>query len=522
MNQSLFGISKQLRGLVLLLLVFSGISAVSAQPLQPAAFFRLVVESAEVDEGHTGQKTIIVRAVFSSPKGSQFNGTYSTQNGTATAGSDYITATGSISLKDPGTNTQEIQLSILGDSQYEPDETFELVVTPNSGTVTYSALITIKNDDTRSFVRVDNPQVQEGTAASQHTQLVYQITRSGDLNHTFNVIVSTADGTTTANEDYIPLVNHVVQFGSGVAEQTVIIKVVQDAKVEPAETLLLNLTTSDPTALITKTQGIGTILDDDLPLLSISDGQIIEGNTGHSTMTFTLTLSQVSHQSVHVSAHLANITATKDQDYSGSDQIISFAAGETTQTFNVEIIGDEIFEPDEIFVVNLESPDNVIIEDDMAIATIINDDVTPPPFAVTGFSLIDAKTDTVLIEDFTGGTIDLTSLGVKKITIRANTNPATVGSVRFSLNGKRNFRKDNAAPYTLAKDVNGNLKPWKYTLYTEYTLTATAFSEKKAKGLEGGAKTITFKITKQTSGSGGEAVPTMAQGERWLAVPPAP
>lgn len=523
MKPSIFNFSKYFRGLVLLLLVvFGGISAVSAQPMQPADF-NLTISNARVTEGDMGSKTVTVTAQYEAIFTGSFIGSYSTQAITAEPQSDFIPTSGSLHLSEPGHSVEHIRISIIGDTKYEADETFELVVTALGGR-TYSAKITILNDDPlpQINITVDDPQVNEGTNGATNTALVYTITRSGTLDFPVDVTVSTADGTATAESDYHAHTT-VVRFEPGQKNKTVSISTIPDSDLEPDETVLLNLTTSSPYTTVTKAQGIGTILNDDLPTVVIADAQIVEGKAGISLMTFTLTLSTAIDKSAEVKVRLLDILAVKDQDYRGSNQTITFAPGETTRNFAVEILGDELVEADEMFVVKLGSPVNLFIGDGMAVGTILNDDTLPPAFAVTSFSLIDAKTDTVIIENFEGGIVELDKLGVKKLTILANTNPASVGSVRFALNDNPKFRKDNVAPYTLAKDKNGNLKRWPYVLDTEYTLTATPFSEKKAKGSAGGAKTITFKIIKALPAEGDEAMsPVTPQDDRWLAVPPTP
>ena len=134
------------------------------------------------------------------------------------------------------------------------------------------------------------------------------------------------------------------------------------------------------------------------------------------------------------------------------------------------------------------------------------DDVTvtvnPPPSsgqAVISFTLINADTDQP-IATFNplnnGATLNLATLPTRNLNIRANTSPATVGSVRFGWNGKSNYRTQNDAPYALGGDNNGDYSAWKPSLGTQ-TLTARPYTRSNARGTAGTALTITFSVIDQ-------------------------
>lgn len=73
--------------------------------------------------------------------------------------------------------------------------------------------------------------------------------------------------------------------------------------------------------------------------------------------------------------------------------------------------------------------------------------------SVVSFTLINADTDQP-ISGFDpmppGAILDVTRLPTSKLNVRANTSPATVGSVRFALDASSNSRTENVAPYALA------------------------------------------------------------------------
>jgi hypothetical protein len=113
---------------------------------------------------------------------------------------------------------------------------------------------------------------------------------------------------------------------------------------------------------------------------------------------------------------------------------------------------------------------------------------------VGSFSLINADTDQPIKTLVNGETINLAALPTKNLNLRANTSPATVGSVRFVLNGVA--KNESIAPYAWAGDTNGNYNAWT-PAPGSYTLSGTAYSGSGATGTKGGTLTIRFTITNQ-------------------------
>ena len=82
--------------------------------------------------------------------------------------------------------------------------------------------------------------------------------------------------------------------------------------------------------------------------------------------------------------------------------------------------------------------------------------------AVTSLTLINADTEQP-IAGFNPlpatAQLNLATLPTRNLNIRANTSPATVGSVRFGYDANPNFRTENGAPYAFAGDSSGNYLP---------------------------------------------------------------
>jgi N-acetylneuraminic acid mutarotase len=130
---------------------------------------------------------------------------------------------------------------------------------------------------------------------------------------------------------------------------------------------------------------------------------------------------------------------------------------------------------------------------------ILTGSVTPPPpppptntQQVVSYTLINAATDVDIRTLKNGDTLNFNTLPTKLLNIRANTNPAKVGSVIMNLTGTQNVnRTESGAPYALAGDINGNYSNWT-PLVGAYTLTATPYSASGGGGSAGLPLTIKF------------------------------
>ena len=73
------------------------------------------------------------------------------------------------------------------------------------------------------------------------------------------------------------------------------------------------------------------------------------------TLTVTVQRSGGAASGVTVQFATGNGTATAGQDYTATTGTLTFGAGETTKTFTVPILADQIDEPNETFTVTLSN-----------------------------------------------------------------------------------------------------------------------------------------------------------------------
>ena len=136
----------------------------------------------------------------------------------------------------------------------------------------------------------------------------------------------------------------------------------------------------------------------------------------------------------------------------------------------------------------------VIAPDNIATNGVVHviDQVLIPAGVVESYTLVNAETDEDIMEITEGDTINLAALATTKLNIRANINPATTGSVKFTLNGN-DLSIENLFPYAAFSDKNGDYLEWMPELI-DYTLTATPFNMAEGAGVEGPTDSISFTV----------------------------
>ncbi|MGE5273553.1 MAG: Calx-beta domain-containing protein [Verrucomicrobiota bacterium] len=113
------------------------------------------------------------------------------------------------------------------------------------------------------------------------------------------------------------------------------------------------------------------------PAVSIAGASVTEGNTGNATLSFPVTLSAASPQTVTVAFATSDGSATAPGDYAPANGTLTFKPGEKAKSVSVSVVGDTTVETDETLSVTLSGPVNATIATASATGTIKNDDVAP-------------------------------------------------------------------------------------------------------------------------------------------------
>lgn len=240
----------------------------------------IAVADATVIEGNSGTKDLAFTVSLSAASSSPVTVAYATSNGTATAGSDYAAASGTLTFA-AGETSKLVHVSVTGDTAVESNETLTLS-SPNGATLADgTASGTITNDDTASLptLAVADATVAEGNSGTK--SLAFTVSLSAAATGPVTVGYATSNGTATAGSDYTAA-SGTVTFAAGETSKVVNVTVAGDTTAESNETLTLTLS-SPSGATIADGTAIGTITNDDvapLPALSINDVTVSEGNPG--------------------------------------------------------------------------------------------------------------------------------------------------------------------------------------------------------------------------------------------------
>jgi parallel beta-helix repeat protein len=318
---------------------------------------------------------------------------FSTADGTATAGLDYVAVTRTVTFAE-GQVVQVVTIPLLDDNLVEDSETVFLALSEplgaDLGSPSQSVLILV-NDDVTS-VSVADVAVVEGDAGS--TPAVFVVRLSNPSSFPITYAYSTADGTATAGVDYLPT-SGLLTFAPGETEKTVPVIVLGNLEQEGDETFFLQIFAVEfgeggPEIGPLLTRGTCVIVDDDEVTVSIADVAVVEGDAGSTPAVFVVRLSNPSSFPITYAYSTADGTATAGVDYLPASGLLAFAPGETEKTVAVSVLGDLNLEYDETFFLQIfayESGEGgteigpllargtcVIVEDDSLVVVNTNDE----------------------------------------------------------------------------------------------------------------------------------------------------
>ena len=164
-----------------------------------------------------------------------------------------------------------------------------------------------------------------GTVAARAQECV----RSDDSQQMMNIC---------AGEDY-QATSGAVLFVPGAQQQTVGVLLSGDTTIEPNETFALNATIVGTGESAT---GVGTIINDDVPAVTVSSPSVNEGNSGTTLLPFVVTLTTPAAIPIQAGYATNDVTAKAVEDYQTATGTLTFNPGETVKVVNVTVLGDTV------------------------------------------------------------------------------------------------------------------------------------------------------------------------------------
>jgi peptidoglycan-N-acetylglucosamine deacetylase len=207
-------------------------------------------------------------------------------------------------------------------------------------------------------VRVGDSSVREGDPGSA-TRMRFALRLDRPTTRRVSVRVRTVAGSARAGSDYVS-VDRRVFFPVGTVNRTVVVRVRGDRMDEPAERFRLRLRQARGLKL-GRAVATGLIRDNDpTPRLRLEGSTVTEPTNGSVSTTVTLRLDRP--RSTPIKVHLVTQPGTADEtDYTPLDTTVSLPAGTRTRIVPVEVLADEIDEPEEAFTVVATAKGAVVV-----------------------------------------------------------------------------------------------------------------------------------------------------------------
>ncbi|POY35327.1 hypothetical protein C3K47_16210 [Solitalea longa] len=327
------------------------------------------------------------------------NLSYSTEDGSAVAGSDYDQKSGNLTFNN--FDKFFFDLNVIKTDDFEQTEYFYVnFSTPTDPNISLSRNRTkiIIKDTTKPTAIFSAPSVIEGnkgdtTDVNFQVKLNFPSPKKVKIEYAMDSYVTENVGggiIADSNIDFI-LKSDSVVFMPGDTAKVITVRVIGDDTDENneqifvlarnEENVILNRNTGDP---YWGDVARGNIIDDDdTPSISISDTTIIEGDDGVKMAYFRISLSNPSQWGVFFKARLEDLSTAKSKDYRDTlnyDNRGYMYVGLSIPPYRllpIPIIGDTLPEINERFKILISEIQNAIVTDSIAICTIIDNDTAP-------------------------------------------------------------------------------------------------------------------------------------------------
>ena len=239
---------------------------------------------------------------------------------------------------------------------------------------------------------------------------------TADFSSTDTAVSSSSIDPATAGADYTAA-SGTLMFAAGETRKTITVSISDDVNRERDELFKVGLSNATGGAVIATTGSEATILiddDDPRPKATITASvagltntgepgatdatpegflSVAEGDSGNTDITFTVTLEGTDYSGTLFLVDIIDGSATGNEDYRGeSFARVRIAAGQTTGTLTLSVVGDENYEPDETLSLRFIQPDLGAITNSadnrfLVEVTITNDD----PVMATSASNLQAR-----------------------------------------------------------------------------------------------------------------------------------
>jgi hypothetical protein len=343
----------------------------------------------------------------------------SSTDSSAMAGSDYTATQNTLNFAD-GVIIQHCTIPITDDSSYENDETLMVSLHSLSGDAVLGtptlATVTIEDNDPVPAAGSLQFSMSEFNQSEGVTTATISVTRTGGSSGAVTVNYATEDDSALAGEDY-KSASATLSLASGVSSATFQINLIDDSDYEGDEQLSLVLSNPGGGAVLGANNRVTlTIVDDEQAPVS---GAIAFTTNEYSAEEYdgsvSITVERVSGSSgvALVNYATSDGTAIAGSDYEVASGTLVFADGEVSQSFQVNLSDDAVFEGTEVINLTLSNVFGAILGDQVSSSISLGDDDTAPEAGSLDFSRVN---------------YDVTEDGIS-LTVSVTRNEGSVGAI---------------------------------------------------------------------------------------------
>lgn len=370
--------------------------------------------------------------------------------GTAAGGNDYVpispNGVSSTVTISAGTNRVFIPVVPIDDPVEESSETVQIQLLNRPG---YSGggsaqVVIVSDDGTAQFVAAKFSVPEDSGVA------MIAVQRTGDTNYQLSVDYRMTGGTAVTNTDWRGT-NGTLVFAPGETMKSFPVLLVADSVVEPDETV--DLVLGNPTGgvpLAGQRTATLEILNDDTAFAFATNA--FRANENGGPVAIVVERLGLSSDAVSVTFATTNgIGATEPADYAGTNVLLEFAPGVTSQTVWLPVFDDELFEGDETVLLRLSGPSAPALLGAISNAPLtIVDDECALGFAAVSFSTNEYAPALLVTVVRTGGTINPVSVTLQAV------NGSALDGLDYS--GVARTLTFNGDGYHLATDGSGRIE----------------------------------------------------------------
>lgn len=335
---------------------------------RPAQWVTAAVGDAEITEGTTGSAPL----TLSEPAPYDLTVSYVVGDGAR--------QTASIAK---GARTAALPVTAPDDALDSDDRSLPLQLLAISHDVSIrngAATLTVHDDDNAPTVSVGDVTVTEGDT-SLHDVTV-PVTLSAPSGKDVQVDWAAADGTAASPGDFLAA-HGTALFPAGEVTALLHLSIVGDSAIEPQEQL--SLTLSDPVhATASDSTGSVTITDDEPLRIDVASPEVLEGDTGTTSATFTVSTPALpTGTTLTVPWSVKPGTAEVGSDVQDASGTLTLTPARLSQEVTVQVVTDTVVEPvtKETFSLALgrlsASDGRQVLPSEAPVAVITDDDHAP-------------------------------------------------------------------------------------------------------------------------------------------------